>query len=88
MSDYVTHCSESSFIKTIMWSSESQTLIIRFSSGTIWAYYRVPKKEYLALSTAPSAGHYFNVAIRDIYASERVAYSSEIEKVFTVGQEE
>ena len=88
MSYYVTECSESSFIKTLIWSSESQTLLVRFSSGTIWAYYRVPKKEYLALSSSQSVGQYFNIAIRDIYVSERVAYFSDLEKVRTVGEEE
>ena len=88
MSDYVSHLSESSFIKTLIWSSESQTLLVHFQSGTVWAYYRVPKKEYLALSSASSVGHYFNIAIRDIYASERIAYSSEIEKAKTLEQEE
>lgn len=88
MSDYVTHCSESSFIKTAIWSSESQTLLLHFRSGTVWAYHRVPKKEYLALCSANSVGHYFNIAIRDIYASERIAYSSEIDKVQTIAQEE
>lgn len=77
MAVHTHYFSESSFIHSVGWSSKTLTLLVRFKSGTLWAYHRVPKDKYTEMINASSAGHYFNINIRDAYASERLSYSSQ-----------
>jgi len=77
MTIHTHYFSESSFIHSVGWSSLTLTMVVRFTSGTLWAYHRVPEKKYLEMVKAPSAGHYFNINIRDTHASERISYPNQ-----------
>jgi hypothetical protein len=87
MSIYINEPKDSSFIKSIGWSSLAMTLVIEFKSGSIWAYHRVPKKVYESLISAPSVGNYFNLTIRDTYSSERISFASEQSGPVNIEQE-
>lgn len=77
MAIHIHESKDSSFIKSAGWSSIAMTLVIQFKSGSVWAYYRVPKKVYESLISSPSMGNYFNISIRDIYSCERLSFASE-----------
>lgn len=78
---------DSTFIKHVHWE-ENQTLIITFSTNSVWAYYQVPEQVYFDLVNASSLGSYFNKNIRNIYSSEvlfklsknsKIIYSKDLE---------
>lgn len=86
------HFADSSFIKHIHWEDDS-TLIVTFSTNSVWAYYEVPKTVFYELTKAESIGAYFNKNIRSNYSSEvlfklskdsKIIYSKDIQ----IGQEE
>lgn len=87
MSIHVHECKDSSFIKSVGWSSIAMTLVIEFKSGSLWAYHRVPKKVYKSFISAPSMGNYFNLSIRDIYSCERLSFASENSGPVNIEQE-
>lgn len=87
MAIYTNNIKDSSFIKSVGWSSLAMTLVIEFKSGSIWAYHRVPKNVYESLINSPSSGNYFNLSIRDIYSSERISLPSENSGLVNIEQE-
>lgn len=87
MAIYTHQVKESSFIKSIGWSSIAMTLVIEFKSGSIWAYHRVPKEVYESFIASSSLGNYFNISIRDIYSCERLSFASENSGPVNIEQE-
>lgn len=72
---------DSSFIKNIAWDYDSESLFVKFNSGTTWVYYGVPNSVYDSLLAASSIGSFFNKNIRDHYPSQRINYSfKDVEK--------
>lgn len=66
----------SSFITNVSWDPNSEILMLRFVSGSTWAYHNVPQDEYEALVRSPSVGEYFNKNIRNKYPSESINFAS------------
>jgi hypothetical protein len=65
----------SSVIDKVSYDISSETLIVKFLSGTVWCYYEVPEDAYIELVSASSSGKYFNLNIRDKYASSKLSKS-------------
>jgi hypothetical protein len=57
----------STAISDIDYDEDSETLTVRFTDGTVYAYWNVPAEEYANLLYASSAGGYFNANIRNRY---------------------
>ncbi len=87
MTIYTHQTKDSSFIKSVGWSSVAMTLVIEFKSGSVWAYHRVPQNVYNSLITSQSMGNYFNISIRDIYSCERLSFASENHGPVNIEQE-
>ena len=51
---------------------EAGTLYIRFHSGGLYAYFKVPTSEYYGLMSASSHGQYFHANIRNRYRYQRI----------------
>jgi lysyl-tRNA synthetase class 2 len=66
----------SSFITNVSWDPDSEILLLRFVSGSTWAYHDVPEDIYEALVRSPSVGEYFNKHVRNKYASESINFAS------------
>lgn len=60
----------SSNIKSVSW--ENGTLVVTFHSGHVYEYNNVPRREYIRLMAAPSAGEYFSANIRMNYKYRRI----------------
>lgn len=71
----------SSFITNVAWDEDSESLMIKFNSGTTWVYYNVPESVYISLIRAESVGSYFNNNIRDLYSSQRINYKFQVQNV-------
>lgn len=67
----------SSFITNVAWDEDSESLMVKFVSGTTWVYFNVPEEKYVSMIRAESVGSYFNKNIRDFYSSQRINYSFE-----------
>jgi hypothetical protein len=65
---------ESSFIKSVSWDENSETLFVEFNSKTTWVYYNIPQDVYEEMMNSISVGSYFNKNIRDKYPSQRINY--------------
>lgn len=65
---------DSSFVKNVAWDEDSESLFIRFNTGTTWVYFGVPQNVYSQLIKSPSVGQYFNLNIRNLYSSQRINY--------------
>jgi hypothetical protein len=57
----------SSLISRIAYDDEASTLRISFRSGSLYVYFDVPRSEFDALKSAPSAGRYYNACIKGRY---------------------
>lgn len=68
---------ESSFIQTVSWDENSESLLVEFNSKTTWVYFNVPEDTYREMMEAESVGSYFNKFIRDKYPSQRINYKSD-----------
>lgn len=66
----------SSFVTNVSWDPNSEVLMIRFVSGSTWAYHDVPEEVYESLVRSPSVGEYFNKNIRNKYSSEMINIAS------------
>jgi hypothetical protein len=66
---------DSSFIKNVAWDDDSESLLVKFNSGTTWVYFGVPENIYNSMIKATSVGAYFNKNVRDNYSSQRINYS-------------
>ena len=53
----------SSLISRIVYDDEARTLRVQFRAGVAYCYFEVPREEYEALKSAPSAGRHYNAAI-------------------------
>lgn len=72
---------DSSFITNVSWNEDSESLYVKFNSGTTWVYYEVSQETYNRLIKAVSVGEYFNKNIRNKYSSERINYLFEVDNV-------
>lgn len=68
---------DSSFITNVSWDENSDSLCIKFNSGTTWVYYDVSQEIYNRLIKSVSVGEYFNKNIRNKYSCERINYPTE-----------
>ncbi|MCK5211220.1 KTSC domain-containing protein [Candidatus Parcubacteria bacterium] len=62
----------SSNIDSIGYDADTETLRMKFLSGTIYEYRNVPQIAYDGLTRASSHGSYFNREIRNAYTYERI----------------
>ena len=69
---------DSSFIQSISFCEDTDTLMIYFKTGSVWFYYDVPEEIYLGLTNASSLGRYFNTFIRNIFSSEKLSYHQDL----------
>jgi hypothetical protein len=51
---------KSNTIKSVGFDENEHVLELEFINGSIYKYFDIPKKTYLALLCAPSVGQYFN----------------------------
>jgi hypothetical protein len=70
----------SSFITNVSWDPNSEVLLLKFVSGSTWAYHQVPQNIYESLVRSTSVGEYFNKHIRNKYASESINIASNIKE--------
>lgn len=62
----------SSVIDRASYDENSETLTVRFLSGTVWCYYEVPQEVYQDFISSSSSGNYFNLNIRHKYAASKI----------------
>ncbi len=62
----------SSVIYSVGYDEENHLLEVEFGLGRVYRFAKVPKKEYEALISAPSAGKYFNTVIRKKFRGKKV----------------
>jgi hypothetical protein len=58
---------ESTSVRSIGYSTSTQTLEIEFVSGCIYQYFEVPQPTYAGLMAAPSIGNFVNTKIKPYY---------------------
>lgn len=63
---------DSSNIDAVGYDAETETLHVKFRSGDIWEYDRVPEREYDRFMAAPSLGKYFNKDIRGAFDGRKL----------------
>ena len=64
---------DSTCFSEVGYDSSNETLVVEFlDSGSIYAYYNVPKSEYKDLVGADSIGGYYNTSIKGQYKSQRL----------------
>ncbi|HWT12717.1 MAG TPA: KTSC domain-containing protein [Allosphingosinicella sp.] len=57
----------SSLISRIAYEDEARILRITFRDGRLYLYFDVPRAEFDALKSAPSAGRYYNACVKGRY---------------------
>lgn len=62
----------SSNLRSVGYSSGSQSLEIEFVNGSLYLYSRVPERVYTGLMEAPSKGKYHHRYIRNSYPYQRI----------------
>ncbi|HYK05411.1 MAG TPA: KTSC domain-containing protein [Thermoanaerobaculia bacterium] len=62
----------SSVIYSVGYDDEKQILEVEFGLRRVYRFSKVPRKEYEALMSAPSAGRYFNTVIRKKFRGRKV----------------
>lgn len=62
----------SSTIDSIGYAPRTRTLEVRFTSGSVYRYFGVPRRVYAELLGASSKGAYFNRHVRDRFAYVRL----------------
>ena len=55
-------------IATVNYDTDSGTMSVGFTDGTLYVYSDVPEAVYVDLITASSIGGYFNKNVRDAYS--------------------
>lgn len=63
---------ESSNIHSVGYDGDTETLVVRFHGGTVYAYDGVPARVALAFMEADSHGSYFHANIRDRFDAEKI----------------
>jgi hypothetical protein len=66
------HRVQSSVLAAVGYDPDRSVLEARFRTGRIYHYFDVPPGVFETLLAAPSAGRFFNKAIRDRYRAELV----------------
>jgi hypothetical protein len=64
----------SSNVASIGYDSNSKTMEVEFTSGSVYRYFDVPEGEYQGLVGAESIGRYLNQSIKGTYRFDRVAH--------------
>jgi len=62
----------SSVIAAMHYNSRSQTLRIKFVSGLVYDYKKVPERIFVAMKAADSKGSFLNTKIKGKYPFERI----------------
>ena len=62
----------SSVIYAVGYDEKDKILEVEFGLGRVYRFAKVPRKEYEALMSAPSAGKYFNQVIRRKFKGKKV----------------
>ena len=62
---------KSSRISSVNYYENELTLLINFTDGKSYEYYKVPLSVYSGLVNAASAGKYFNASIKGKYSYEK-----------------
>lgn len=62
----------SSVIYAVGYDEQEKILEVEFGLGRVYRFAKVPRKEYEALLSAPSAGTYFNTVIRKRFRGRKV----------------
>jgi hypothetical protein len=62
----------SSNLQSVGYASESSILEIKFNSGGIYQYSRVPAAVHQGLMNAASHGKYFHAFIKNVYSYQKV----------------
>lgn len=65
---------DSSTLSVARFIEATDTLVLEFTNGRVYAYLNVPEQEYRRLVAAESAGKYFHAHIKDQYAFKRVLH--------------
>lgn len=63
MREYV-RTSDSTNIESVAYDKDDQMLLVRFHSGTEYAYFNVPEDKYQSLLESESKGKFFNTEIK------------------------
>jgi hypothetical protein len=58
---------ESASVRSIGYSTSTQTLEIEFVNGSVYQYFEVPQPTYAGLMAAPSIGNFVNTKIKPYY---------------------
>lgn len=58
----------STALEAVAYDPAARRLTVRFTSGKVYDYYRVPERVYAGLLKSPSKGAYFNSHIKDRYS--------------------
>jgi lysyl-tRNA synthetase class 2 len=64
---------ESKVFTAVAYDAAGQSLYLRFSSGDVYRYFKVPAELYRALLDADSKGRFFLAQIRDRFRFRRLA---------------
>jgi len=63
----------SSDLQSVGYDATTCTLEIKFHSGGIYQYFKVPEAIYRGLIAASSHGKYFHAYIKDLYSYQKIA---------------
>ena len=63
---------DSSMVYAVGYDRDSKTLEVVFRRGGIWAYEKVPEKEYRAMMKAGSIGSYMRDCIIGLYPESEI----------------
>jgi hypothetical protein len=58
---------ESASVRSVGYSTSTQTLEIEFVNGSVYQYFEVPQPTYAGLMAAPSIGNFVNTKIKPYY---------------------
>ena len=61
----------SSNISSVGYDSSTQTLEVRFTSGSRYQYFDVPEEDYDSFMASPSKGEFFASQIKGVYRYSR-----------------
>ncbi|MDZ8238462.1 MAG: KTSC domain-containing protein [Nostoc sp. ChiQUE01a] len=62
----------SSDLQSVGYDATTCTLEIKFHSGGIYQYFKVPESIYRGLMSASSHGKYFHAYIKDVYHYQKI----------------
>jgi hypothetical protein len=65
---------ESTAVCWFSYDDVNHRLTVGFHDQTSYVYTGVPERVFTLLSSAPSRGRYFNLAIRNFYPSQKVEF--------------